>query len=398
MTTPLDMEMSGPGRLLPGASAHEELNPRGFKSSLDLMLRGEIEPSFHYQPIVDLRRGVVAGYEALARFPASMGHTPGACFAAAAAAGKRYALDATLIRSALRSSALLPPDTFLTVNISPAVLLSHHWDGVLDSNPSLTNVVIEVTEEESITDYPSIRTRLDKVRSLGGCIAVDDAGAGFASLQHIIEMKPAFIKLDRALIKDCHSERAKSVLIEMIGRAGSRLDAWIIAEGIETQHELEELVQLGAPLGQGFYLGRPQPTMQPLAEGPAERLRALNRQRLSSDRLAPHVESCPARATSEEVQFLLKTRKAATVVLLDSWDRPVQIFERHPVLGLRCLPSMMKSQIASDPAEVLQRALTRPAENRFDPFAVISSEGIFQGIVHVDRLMTALLESSPIQH
>jgi hypothetical protein len=188
------------------------------------------------------------------------------------------------------------------------------------------------------------------------------------------------------------------VLIEMIGRAGSRLDAWIIAEGIETEHELEELTQLGAPLGQGYLLGRPQPTMLPLAPEPADWIRSLNRQRLSSDRLAPHVESCPARATSEEVQFLLKTRKAATVVLLDSWDRPVQIFERHPVLGLRALTSLMKSQIASDPAEVLQRALTRPAENRFDPFAVISSEGVFQGIVHVDRLMSALLDSSPVQH
>jgi EAL domain-containing protein (putative c-di-GMP-specific phosphodiesterase class I) len=398
MTRSIGTELSGPGRWHPGTSQHEEFDPRGFEHSLDLMLAGEIQPSFHYQPIVDLRRGVVAGYEALARFPASMGHSPAVCFAAASAAGKRLALEATLIRSALRSRELLPSDTFLTVNISPAVLLSHHWDGVLDSNPNLTNVVIEVTEEESITDYVRIRERLDKIRSLGGCLAVDDAGAGFASLQHIIEMKPAFIKLDRALVKDCHADRAKSVLIEMIGRAGSRLDAWIIAEGIENQHELEELTQLGAPLGQGFYLGRPHPTMQPLATGPTETLRALNRQRLSSDRLAPHVESCPARATSEEVQFLLKTRKAATVVLLDSWDRPVQIFERHPVLGLRCLTSLMKSQIASDPAEVLQRALTRPAENRFDPFAVISSEGIFQGIVHVDRLMSALLEASPIQH
>jgi EAL domain-containing protein (putative c-di-GMP-specific phosphodiesterase class I) len=362
------------------------------------MLRGELQPAFHYQPIVDLRRGVVAGYEALARFPATMGDTPGVCFAAANAAGKRLALEATLLRSALRSSALLPPDTFLTVNIGPAVLLSHHWDAILDSNPSLVNTVIEITEEDAIVDYPSIRSRLDHIRTLGGCIAIDDAGAGFASLQHIIEMKPAFIKLDRALIKDCHADRAKSVLIEMIGRAGSRLDAWIIAEGIETRHELAEITQLGVPLGQGFYLGRPQPTMQTLAPEPTETLLALNRQRLSSDRLAPHVESCPARATSEEVQFLLKTRSAATVVLLDSWDRPMQIFERHPVFGLRCLSTVMKSQIASDPTEVLHRALTRPLETRFDPFAVISSEGVFQGIVHVDRLMSALLDSTSIQH
>ncbi len=83
--------------------------------------------------------------------------------------------------------------------------------------------------------------------------AVDDAGSGYSSLQHIMEMRPNFIKLDRNFITNCDSDPAKSVLIEMLGKAANRLDAWIIAEGIETKEELAELIRLGVPLVQGTH-------------------------------------------------------------------------------------------------------------------------------------------------
>jgi len=230
------------------------------------------------------------------------------------------------------------------------------------------------------------------IRSLGGSIAVDDAGAGYASLKHVVEIKPSFIKLDRMFISNCHTDRAKAALIEMIGRVASRLDAWIVAEGIETEPELCELMQLGVPLGQGFLLGYPHPQMQSLpAEKAAlilERVQAHNSQ---SD-LRKYLQPCPVHSNPCSAQSLMAEDLAVdTVVVIDQWNRPVEIVERHPIGGLRRILDIMKIQILSDPAEVLHRALTRPAIRRFDPFAVIDNQGQFQGIVSIDRLMRAFL-------
>jgi len=280
----------------------------------------------------------------------------------------------------------------LSINMSPAFILSDQWLELLASTPDLSGVVVEITEGELIADYEPIRVRLAMIRSLGGSIAVDDAGAGYASLKHVVEIKPSFIKLDRMFISNCHTDRAKAALIEMIGRVASRLDAWIVAEGIETEPELCELMQLGVPLGQGFYLGYPHPQMQSLPEEKIahilDRVQAHN----SASDLRKYLQPCPVHSSPGSAQSLMAEDLAVdTVVVTDQWNRPVEIVERHPIGGLRRILDIMKIQMLSDPAEVLHRALTRPAIRRFDPFAVIDNQGQFQGIVSIDRLMRAFL-------
>ena len=363
-----------------------------FPFYLDRILSGNDPIVFHYQPIVDLSRGIVAGYEALVRFPAVVVQPPDVCFEIAGQLGKRIDLEEAVSRAALQSRSLLPPNCFLSINMSPAFILSDQWLELLASTPDLSGVVVEITEGELIADYEPIRVRLAMIRSLGGSIAVDDAGAGYASLKHVVEIKPSFIKLDRMFISNCHTDRAKAALIEMIGRVASRLDAWIVAEGIETEPELCELMQLGVPLGQGFYLGYPHPQMQSLPEEKIahilDRVQAHN----SASDLRKYLQPCPVHSSPGSAQSLMAEDLAVdTVVVTDQWNRPVEIVERHPIGGLRRILDIMKIQMLSDPAEVLHRALTRPAIRRFDPFAVIDNQGQFQGIVSIDRLMRAFL-------
>lgn len=377
---------------LAASLAAERQRDAAFHATLEGLIAGEIPAVLHYQPIVDLKRGVVTGYEALARFPKELGPAPDICFAAASLVGRSLHLEEVTVLSALNGRELLPHDCFLTINVTPAFLLSEHWQRVLAKRGSFDGIAIEITEQESIRDYDRVRDRVAQIRAVGGHVAVDDACSGYASLQHVLEIHPSFIKLDRSLIRDCDTNRAKSALIEMMGRTANRLDAWVIAEGIETTGELEELIRLQVPLGQGYYLGRPNGIMQPLPGATAEHIRLHAAMQMRRDLLLPYVETCVTRPSDEAAHVLLSTLTTDTVVVTDIWDRPMRIVERHPLMGRRSLRDIMKVQIASDPSEVLRRALTRPAGSRFDPFAAIDIKGQLQGIVRVDRLMSAVLD------
>ena len=307
-----------------------------FLIHLESILRGEARVVFHYQPIVDLSRGVVTGYEALVRFPQTMGPSPDIVFEIAGHLGRRLELEDVVSRAALQSRELLPANCFLSLNVSPPFLLSDRWQAVISSIADLSCIVIEITEGESIDNYEHIRTCLAQIRARGGNIAVDDAGAGYASLKHVVEMKPAFIKLDRMFITNCHSEPAKSALIEMIGRAASRLDAWIVAEGIETLFELDELMHLGIPLGQGYYLGHPNPVMRPLHAECAASIRSRNQAHQRGKGMEKHLQVCTTEPNPAAAQtLLLSDRSVEAVVVVDKWRRPIEIVERHPMAGVR---------------------------------------------------------------
>jgi len=383
------MQLGGASLSEPARSQREN---EDFLLTLEAILSGESSTVFHYQPIVDLTRGIVTGYEALVRFPEAMGPTPDVAFDAASLFGRRLELEEVVTRAAFYSRALLPANCFLSLNASPTFLLSDQWQAVLSTVSDLSGIVIEITEGESITDYEPIRKRIAQVRSLGGSIAVDDAGAGYASLKHVVEMKPSFIKLDRMFIANCQSDRAKAALIEMIGRAANRLDAWIVAEGIETLGELNELIHLGVPLGQGFYLGHPNPVMHPIHEERAADIRSRTQAYSTASGLQRFLQPCPSLSTPQAAQTMLAVDPSLdAVVVLDKWRRPIEIVERHPIAGIRRIQDIMKIQLLSDPAELLHRALTRPALTRFDPIIVIDTQGEYLGILSIDRLMRSHL-------
>jgi EAL domain-containing protein (putative c-di-GMP-specific phosphodiesterase class I) len=362
-----------------------------FSEQIEQVLTGGITPDIFFQPIVDLRRGAVSGYEALARFPRELNLAPDIIFQRAGKLGMRMELEHLVCSLVLKNRSKLPEGCFLTMNLGPDFLLSDQWQQLLASESDLAGVVIEITEETSISNYDEIRERSGQIRSRGGLVAVDDAGSGYASLQHILELRPDFIKLNRNFVLDCHVDRAKSTMIEMMGAAADRLDAWVIAEGVETVQELEELVRIGVPLAQGYLLARPESEMHPLTEQVAAELHRASRMNRQKT-LEPHITPCGMSVSIESASELLqKETEHSVAVVLDRRKRPVHMIERHPHLGIRMLENFTRTQISSPPRQVLYRALARAVEVRFDPLVVVNNEGECVGTVTIDRLMSSVL-------
>ena len=117
--------------------------------------------------------------------------------------------------------------------------------------------MLELTEHEPVADYVAVRAAL---AAIGGTVrlAVDDAGAGFASLRHLAELRPAIVKLDRNLIHGVETDPTRQAIVAGLQRYAEGSASLLIAEGIETDAEREALVRIGVTLGQGYLLGRPR--------------------------------------------------------------------------------------------------------------------------------------------
>jgi PAS domain S-box-containing protein len=206
-----------------------------------------------FQPIVDLHSGAVVGYEALSRF--ADGIPPDAVFALAVRAGLGIELETATLGAALEAAANVPPEAYLSLNISPGLLRSGTLRALLGGRER--GIVLEITEHVVIEDYPALRREL---AALGPNVrlAVDDAGAGYASLRHILELAPDFVKLDIGLIRGIDSDPARQALIAGMGYFALKRKIGLVAEGIETAAELKALRGLGIGYGQGYLFGRPQ--------------------------------------------------------------------------------------------------------------------------------------------
>lgn len=213
--------------------------------------------AFHpvYQPIVDLKRDRVVGNEALTRF--EDGTAPDEQFAAAEAVGLGLALETVTLRAAISSAVGLAPGMLLTLNVSPALVLEGKAIRSLISGVRQP-VVLEITEHTAIADYAAFHRA---VEALGPSVrlAVDDAGAGFASFRHILELRPAFVKLDRWIVAGIDHDPAKQALVAGMRQFARSTGCELIAEGVETASERIALVALGIRLAQGYLLGRPEP-------------------------------------------------------------------------------------------------------------------------------------------
>ncbi|WP_223385611.1 sensor domain-containing phosphodiesterase [Oricola cellulosilytica] len=211
-----------------------------------------------YQPIWNLNPLRPVGMEALCRFDENSGQTPDIWFREADEAGLGAELEMAVIRKALESLPSLPEDVYLSVNASPGMVAGDTFAGMLESLP-LKRVVLEITEHARVEDYRALDRVLAPLRASGLRVAVDDAGAGYASLQHIVQLRPNLIKLDMTLTRDIDKDRARrslaAALIFFAAETGTR----IVAEGIETEGELNSLMALGVASGQGYLLGRPVP-------------------------------------------------------------------------------------------------------------------------------------------
>ncbi|MFJ4226983.1 EAL domain-containing protein [Paenarthrobacter nicotinovorans] len=211
-----------------------------------------------FQPIHQLETGEVTGVEALTRFSGWPIQAPDAWFADAASAGCVLELEFLALESALAAAAALPPHLYVSLNVSPQACCDPRMDAILQgSSLPAERIVLELTEHSPVTDYPSLCAALARARALGLRIAVDDAGAGFASMRHILHVQPDVIKLDRDLVSGIEGNQAKKALGAAMVTFAAGIGATLVAEGIETEGELAAVRELGVTAGQGYLLGHP---------------------------------------------------------------------------------------------------------------------------------------------
>ncbi|MGY6564914.1 MAG: sensor domain-containing phosphodiesterase [Halomonadaceae bacterium] len=213
---------------------------------------------FHivFQPMHDLVEQRIAGYEALSRFVVEPHRGPDKWFEEAALVGLREELELAAIEMALEALPALPQASYLSLNVSPATILSGRLADLLGPYP-LERLMLELTEHDIVEDYEGLFEALVEMRRQGLRLAIDDAGAGYASFRHILHLAPNVIKLDRSLVhgidKRSDSRALTAALVGFTNETGSRL----LAEGVETQAELEVLRDIGVRKAQGYLLGRP---------------------------------------------------------------------------------------------------------------------------------------------
>jgi EAL domain-containing protein (putative c-di-GMP-specific phosphodiesterase class I)/PAS domain-containing protein len=206
------------------------------------------------QPVIDLTTGRVNGVEALARF--RDGRPPDVWFREAAESG--LALDRMAFMAALDLLPSLPDGCRLSINASPELLTDDAFQQRLRA-PDLAQerVVVEITEHVRIDSYADVADALAPLRELGVGLAVDDTGAGFASLTHVLQLHPDIIKIDRSLVCNVTSDPARRGIITALVLLALDLGASVTAEGVETPSELESVGTMGADHVQGYLLARP---------------------------------------------------------------------------------------------------------------------------------------------
>ena len=214
--------------------------------------------SIVHQPICALPGLGILGYECLSRFTAEPLRTPDLWFAEAEEVGLRQELEIAALRKALASAAHLPAGAYMSINVSPATLLCAAFHTLLARHPG-DGLVVEITENATVEDYAVLSEALRPLRGRGFRLAVDDAGAGYASMQHILQLRPDIIKLDMQLTRDIDADPARRALAAALIGFAHDIDSLIVAEGVETEAELQVLRALGTDAVQGYLIGRPQP-------------------------------------------------------------------------------------------------------------------------------------------
>lgn len=258
-------ESMGFPRALPEARALRHWLTRVRDRALSDVLRRE-RFEIVFQPVIDLRDGVVAGVEALARFPATSHELPSAWFSRARAAGVLQELELRTAGAALRRASALPPSVYLAVNLSAETTVDRRLKTLWAARGH--QIVIEITEHDVVSDYPALSIAAGGLRAVGMRIAVDDAGAGWASLRHILELRPEIVKLDGSLTARVVDDDASRALVLALVGFGRAVGATIVAESVESREQARELRRLGVTHGQGYGLCRPGRLEDVLAAAP----------------------------------------------------------------------------------------------------------------------------------
>ncbi|NTW39061.1 MAG: EAL domain-containing protein [Cellulomonadaceae bacterium] len=251
-------------------------------------------PTIVLQPIVDLATGRRVGAEALSRFPAAWGKAPDVVFGEAHSIGAGHVLELLALDRAARLIDRV--GGYVALNVSPATLLTSGCASLLRRLP-LDRVLLELSEHDQVEDYDALADALRGPRAAGLRLAIDDVGAGFSSLRHIVVTGPDVIKLDRSIVDGVATDPVLTTLVRSLVDFAHGSGTSVVAEGVETKADAAALLSLGVDKGQGWFFGRPGPVddLEPVDEAaPVERARrdhlrpaALPTQRTAKTPAAP---------------------------------------------------------------------------------------------------------------
>ena len=380
-----------------------------------------------FQPIVSLSDGEPLGYEALARGPAdSPLHTPAELFAVAARHKLLLALEHVCREAAIQQARMLAPGQQLFLNVTPEVINDPEFRNgrtkqvVLHHGLIPEQVAFEITERTAISDFGNFTRALHHYRRQGYCIAVDDAGAGYSSLQAIAELYPDFIKLDMSIVRDIHNNPFKIAILEALVNLAAAMNSKIIAEGVETEDELITVMKLGVGYAQGYLLARPAnppAPVSPAAVGLIRKFRqkeAGRRARESGTALGrvigeiiEHVPTVHPETTAEQVEAKFAASSVRGVVVVQS-NKPVGLVmknrlyfhlgsyygvslyhKRQVELVMDAAPLIVSADL---PLEAVSKiAMSREEPNLYDLIIVVR-DGVYAGVVSIMNLLKNITE------
>jgi EAL domain-containing protein (putative c-di-GMP-specific phosphodiesterase class I) len=352
------------------------------------------------QPIVDLRFAHVAGYEALTRFDGS-DVPPDRWFAVAQLAGLGAELEALALRAAFDRRPELAATAFLSVNVSPHLLGSRPVQAAFATAAPLDDIVVELTEHVDAGSRDELQDALLGLRGRGARIALDDMGTGYSGLREIATLQPDVVKLDRSFVDHCDTDPVKAAVVELMCGISNRLQATLIAEGVERFQELDWLQQAGVPLAQGWLLGRPEDSTQPLGAGTAAHVRSgadlsapANRATAGAImRWAP--ELSPADTPPRRGPRLSYSAEHVPQVhvLLDEAHRPqaLVMYGTDGPVG-EPFPITLRTYTGTPLTQLARQIPARPLSHRYDPVVCTSTDGRYLGILEVDQLLRVLAD------
>jgi len=387
---------------------------------LEILINHRLHAQF--QPIVALRQGRVVGYEALIRGPKGAPlRRPGQLFRAADRARMVPWFDLACQQRCFERAAAERIRDLLFVNMDAEGLAHQDMmdasiaDGATRYGLSPDRIVIEVTERQTVGDFPLLRAAIERMRAFGFKIAVDDAGVGYSSLNAIAELRPEFIKIDHGLIRGVDLNSPKRAMLAAFVDYARNIGTAILAEGIETRDELAALIDIGVPFGQGFLLVRPADQLR----GITRELRDFARRRfegrvlLSTGRqgeigaLARNGKSLQAHEPLSAAARLFRKQPDLNDIVIVEEERPVGHLARTaavPILDAAASPESPEAarpvaelmstaplvvQVDAAVDEVVRQVTSNPGITLDADVVLVDREGRFAGLVGVRALMDA---------
>jgi hypothetical protein len=345
-----------------------------------------------YQPILDVARGVTAGYDAQP-CPATAGR-PERRRAPAASPELDARTSLALVSAALADARRLPAGAFLSVPVGVRAAATGAVRTALGAHGSLAGIALDLVGPIGPVPDRALEAAVGEFRSAGALISVGGHSAPPPELTSIVRLRPAVLRLGEDWVRGIDASRSKHSTVELIERLADHVDALILAEGVTTAAELRALAELQVPLAQGPFVGAAQPPWPQIADAVASSLRYRPEaadgvlRGLLQD--APTSSEADARPSSEaDAPSPAVATGTDVAVVVDAAQRPTALLERSGTEAWRRC-AVLPVGIDTPVVDAVHRAMTRPRAIRFTPLVCVDDSGRFVGILAIDRLMSHL--------